>query len=201
MRENCITEILINDDLEQIDEQRCEVLLAQLPEWRREAALRFRHLAGRRECAVAYLSLLELLEKHYGITAPPTFDIGPHGKPSLLEHPSVHFNTSHCRTAVIAAVSDRPIGVDVESRRVVRDALMRYVMNDEEMMLIRQSDDPEMEFLRLWTAKEAVVKLSGNGLQVDIPGILEQARLEGVSIQTFVNKERDYVYSVAQHGS
>lgn len=192
---------LLRDDIASLDEQQTERLLLALPEWRREVALRYKHLAGRRESATAYLLLLEALQQQYGINEAPHFVIGPHGKPSLLEFPHIHFNTSHCHKAVICAVGDTPVGVDIEGRRSIRDSLVDYTMNTGEKERIARAEDPEMEFLKLWTAKEAVVKLSGEGIQDNIRDILTLAKDRNISVHTYINTKKDYVYSLAHHAT
>ncbi len=187
--------IYINDQLNDID---LDAALAQLSDQRREQALRFRHEQGRRESAAAYLLLCQALEKEYGITEKPVFQYGEHGKPTIVGHPDIHFNLSHCRLAAICVVSDRPVGVDVESIREYRDSLARYTMNDEELEQIAHAVNPAQEFTRLWTRKEAVLKLTGHGLQSDMKTVLTHAG--DVHIQTIVHP-RGYVYSVAEHQS
>lgn len=190
---------LLRDDIESLDEQQTDELIKLLPAWRREIALRYKHLAGRRESATAYLLLQKALQLYYGINEAPHFVVGTHGKPTLQEYPHIHFNTSHCRSAIICAVSHTPVGVDIEHRRAIKKTLIQHTMNATERERIEQSEDPEMEFLRLWTAKEAVVKLSGKGLQGNIPDILSLEKLRNIHITTYTNTEKDYVYSLAQH--
>lgn len=185
--------IYINDQLNDID---LDAALAQLSDQRREQALRFRHEQGRRECAAAYLLLCQALEKEYGITEKPVFQYGEHGKPAIVGHPDIHFNLSHCRLATICVVSNRPVGVDVESIREYKDSLARYTMNEEELERIAHAVNPAQEFTRLWTRKEAVLKLTGHGLQGDMKSVLTQTK--DVQIKTVVHP-RGYVYSVAEY--
>ena len=192
-------QILLNDHIDEMSEAQVMQLIHSLPDWRREKALRFKHLAGRRECAVAYRLLQQGLREYYGITEPPHFIIGQHDKPTLQEHPSIHFNLSHCRTAVLCALSSQPIGVDIERRREGKEALVRHTMNEAEQQLIQSSQDPDMMFTRLWTAKEAVVKLTGEGLACNIPDILTDATAQGIIITSTINDEKGYAYSIAEY--
>lgn len=193
--------LYLNDRVESVDAHALQSLLDSLPEWRHEQALRFKHLAGQRECALAYHLLCEALRTQYHILTPPHFTRNEHGKPTLLEHPHLHFNLSHCRVAVLCALHDAPIGVDVERIRPFKETLARYTMNEEEMQQILQSNEPALTFCRLWTAKEAVVKLKGTGLQGSIPSILTDARHEGIRIHTYEEDTKGYAYSVATYDS
>lgn len=185
-----IVMIYLNDDIAGFD---LEAALPLLSDQRREQTLKFKFEQGRKTCAMAYLLLCEGLRCEYGIGEKPVFEYGEHGKPSLVGHPEIHFNLSHCRQAVICAVSDRPVGVDVESVREFHDSLVRYTMNDREVEQIARSSDPRWEFIRLWTMKEAVLKLSGTGISDNIKDVLTGFRH---SIETVENRHRGYVYSV-----
>ncbi len=191
--------IYINDKIEQYDEDDVRRLLCQLPEWRREQALRFRHLTGQCECAVAYLLLYKGLQEEFNISRHPHFIIGPHGKPTLQEHPDIHFNLSHCKKAVLCALSDRPIGADIERFRNFDEGLAHYTMNSKEYAQISLAENPSIRFTELWTAKEAVVKCSGRGLQNNIPDILTRAQREGIVVRTCSFPEKGYAYSIANH--
>lgn len=181
--------LYLNDDIAGFD---FEAALPLLSEQRREQALKFKHEQGRKTCAAAYLLLCEGLRKEYGITEKPVFEYGEHGKPFMIGHPEIHFNISHCREAAVCVISNRPVGVDVESIREYKDSLVRYTMNEAEIALITQSPRPEETFTRLWTMKEAVLKLSGEGLRNDMKTVLTGRE----RIETVVNTERGYVYSV-----
>ena len=88
-----------------------------------------------------------------------------HGAPYLPEYPNLHISLSHCRTAVAAAVHDQAVGIDIESRRKINPSLRERVCTPDEQDAIRNSDDPDMAFLRLWTRKEAVLKCRGTGIK------------------------------------
>ena len=182
--------LYINDRLYDFD---LDEALTLLSDQRREQVLRFKHEAGRRQSAAAYLLLCKALQQEYGITEKPVFDYGEHGKPVIIGHPDIHFNLSHCREAAVCIVSSQPVGVDVESFREYKDSLVRYTMNEHEQQLIAQAARPEVEFTRLWTQKEAVLKLLGTGLRNDMKTVLTGTDV----VRTMVNMERGYAYSVA----
>ena len=181
--------IYLNDDLSHFDWQSA---LPQLSDQRREQALKFRHEQGRRECVAAYMLLRQALLKEYGIQEPPLFTYGEHGKPAIVGHPAVHFNLSHCREAVLCVVGDVPVGVDVESLRKYKEPLAGYTMNEEEQAAILGSECPAAAFTRLWTQKEAVLKLSGTGITNDLKTVLTDFSGQLQTVET----ER-YIYSIA----
>ena len=180
--------LYLNDDIQGFD---FEASLPLLSEQRREQALKFKHEQGRKTCAAAYLLLCEGLRQEYGMTEKPVFEYGEHGKPFIVGHPDIHFNMSHCREAVACMVSDRPVGVDVESIREYKASLVHYTMNAQEISQIEQAERPDVAFIRLWTMKEAKMKLSGHGISNDMKYVLDGSE----RFHTVVNEEKGYVLS------
>lgn len=161
-----------------------ESLVEQLPAWRREQALRYRHEAGRRQCVLAYEALRRGLRERYGIAEDPGFDYNSYGKPSLHRLPHIHFSLSHCREAVGCLLSDSECGLDLEASRPIRESLVQYTMNEAEASLIGSADDPQTAFLRLWTRKEAVLKLRGTGIRGSMKDVLAQAATHDLEVHT-----------------
>ena len=88
------------------------------------------------------------------------------GKPYVEGAPE--FNLSHTCGKTIAAFSLDAIGIDVESgsRRVHAGELAARFFFQEEAAQIMSVDEGErkLTFLRYWVCKEAMVKLSGDGI-------------------------------------
>ena len=181
--------IYINDKLFDFD---LKTALAELSDQRREQALRFKYELGQRTCVAAYLLLCEGLQKEYGITEKPVFEFGEHGKPFIVGHSEIHFNLSHCREAAICMIADRPVGIDIESIRTFKQTLVNYTMNEEEIHQINEAERSDMEFIKLWTRKEAVLKLSGEGISRDMKQVLHNPP---ASLTTVVSADLRYIYS------
>ncbi|MCR5642363.1 MAG: 4'-phosphopantetheinyl transferase superfamily protein [Prevotella sp.] len=170
--------------------------LGQISEQRRQQALRFQYEHGQRTCVLAYLLLKRALKEEFGMEENPLFEYGEHGKPSIVGHPEIFFNLSHCREAVACAVSRRPVGIDVESVGRYREAVARYTMNDKEMALITNAPQPEVMFTRLWTMKEARLKLTGEGINDNMKQVLTEA--DRKSYTTVECLEQGYIYTVCE---
>ena len=84
----------------------------------------------------------------------------------------IHFNLSHSGDFVVCAVSDRPVGIDVEQIRTVREKLAQKVCCPEELEYLRGAPgwhDPVKgqalrRFFRIWASKEAYFKWLGTGI-------------------------------------
>jgi len=193
--------LFINDHIAELSEEQTERLISSLPEWRREQALRYKFLQGRRECAVAYVELLRGLRQQFGIYEKPVFSYNEHGKPYISQHPQVHFSLSHCKEAVGCFLGNLQCGFDVECVRTAKEDLVRHTMNKEEAESIFSSPSPDVAFTRLWTQKEAVLKLKGTGIIDDLHSVLSPANLQGIKLQVVENPSRGYVFSIAERMS
>lgn len=162
-------------------------------------ATRYRHEIDRRLSLAVYMLLCEALRNEYGITEPPLFDFGPHGKPVLRNHPDIHFNLSHCRRAALCVVSDRPVGCDIEDVPAELDLdICRYCSNDVEIADILASDNPPLEFFTRWTRKEAYLKRTGEGLTNHLSEILNTPQAAAASFQTTYAPHIGCVYTICQ---
>lgn len=123
---------------------------------RRDRMHRYRRREDQLRCLAAGLLL-----RHALGAAHACLQYGPNGKPFLPDGP--HFNLSHAGDYVLLGVADEPLGVDVE-HIVPWDSRVaaRVFTPDEQAWLAAQPGDAP--FYRLWTAKESLMKLTGQGL-------------------------------------
>lgn len=94
--------------------------------------------------------------------------IGAYGKPALADA-AFAFNLSHSGAAAVLAIARGvELGVDLETPGRVRPfvALARRYFRPAEAQAVEAAAEADREsvFLRLWTAKEAVLKALGRGL-------------------------------------
>ena len=118
----------------------------------------------------ASLLLEYAVAQHYpSIVHPLSISIAEGGKPYLINEPNVHFSLSHSAGWAVCALSDHPVGVDIERCEPGRrDVAARFFHKDEvrylNSLLPSMRDDA---FYKLWTLKESFVKSTGRGL--DLP--------------------------------
>ena len=104
----------------------------------------------------AVYSLLEYaFKKEYGESLPDIVKTA-NGKPFFPDRPEVHFSLSHAKTHVLCALSDCPVGADIESPRLISERAIQYFCSPNELTLF----DP----LDLWVLKESYIKLIGGTL-------------------------------------
>lgn len=123
--------------------------------------------AGNRRQAQVFLLRVLSAYLHRRVDA-AEIEIGAHGKPALAAG-GFDFNLSHSGgAAAVALTRGVEVGVDLESpgRSRPHAALARRYFCDPEAESIENMPEAlrESAFLRLWTAKEAVLKALGRGL-------------------------------------
>ena len=184
----------IFDDMEQCTAEEVTRLLTLVSDQRREQALRFSHLFGQYCCLKSYEILCELLREWGSDIQLPVFDYNEYGAPSIQGGP--YFSISHCKEGIAVAVDSQPIGIDIESVRPFKEALMHKTMNPAEQAAILSSDDPDWAFTRLWTKKEAVLKMQATGIISDLHEVLSAA--PNTRFTSLDNVNHRYVLTIAQ---
>ena len=164
-------------------------LLGRMPQQQQEIIGQMKNTTSRMDQIVAYVMLCQALKKNkkeifastpiivefnpadltnrYLKTNPPLFHFGEHGKPYLTNYEGVYFNISHCREAVVVGVSGKEVGIDAEGKRSFSESLLKRAYNEEEQASVMKATEPEKEFARLWTRKEAWFKWTGTGILLD----------------------------------
>lgn len=96
------------------------------------------------------------------------------GAPCLPAAPDIHLSVSRTEGWSAFAVSnDSVIGIDIERVRPIgwRQMLPMLCSPPETALLSNQNDGTLLPFYRLWTAKEAIMKATGQGFRLGAPGI------------------------------
>lgn len=206
---------LLFDDMSQCTDAEVERMLPLVSAQRREVALRFKFTFGRFTCLKSYVMLQQLVQEILAETEERwlllqqrlkewngNFVFNEHDKPFMQNAlgeriEGVDFSISHCKNAIAVVLSDRPVGVDVESFRHAEEPLLKRTMNPEEQAEVRNAADPAEAFTCLWTRKEAVLKLRGTGLVDDLHSVLLPNPRLPVTLRTTVNREKQYVWTLA----
>lgn len=134
---------------------RYEEAAALLPKERREKASRLLKYEDRLLSALSGL----MLKKVLGVDRDGMLLYNEHGKP-YLEHGKC-FSISHSGDFAVLAVSEDKIGADIEIPKRVNESVMHRCFTKAETAFVNGS--PE-SFARIWTLKEAAVKLLGKGI-------------------------------------
>ena len=111
------------------------------------------------------------------------YEYGEYGKPLLrrsesvpgdhfnLEKMKIDFNLSHSGEYAVLAISDAPIGIDIEQKHSGGLQIAKRCFCPEEYQDILAGEtqqERDMRFLQYWTMKEAYVKRIGKGMRVPL---------------------------------
>ena len=140
--------------------------LERVPPQRRQKAEAFLRPSDARLCLGAGVLLQAALEQA-GIPAEKqAFSVSEQGKPYLTDG-GVQFSLSHSGDYALCAVSDGPVGCDLQKTGPARMKTARRFFCPSEYELLLAQPEPEMRdlmFCRLWTLKESWLKARGTGI-------------------------------------
>lgn len=144
--------------------------LESLNYFRKKEILKKASINDRKRSLAGDLLVKKYLSKIYGIKKEKIeIKKGEHGKPYVLNIPA-HFNISHSGNYVVVAISDQPIGIDLEIIEDFSAILAKKVFNDDELKYIseigysKKKSVMQQRFYEIWTAKEAYLKYLGCGI-------------------------------------
>ena len=137
--------------------------LTLLPAERREAAQRFRNDSDAARCIGAWLLLRDAFAcEGVNIDGLPLCR-NAYGKPFFEDQ--LEFSISHAGKYAAAAISDGPVGADIEEARCKLSVARRFFSASEaEAAQARSGEAQQLYLQRLWVAKEAFVKALGTGI-------------------------------------
>ena len=132
-----------------LSDEVANALLARLPDALRERLAGQK--GGKRDASLcAYEMLRRAMQDRFGWEALPGVAFGAHGKPYFPSCSDAFFSLSHSRGAVLLAVHDHSIGVDIERLRPV-----------SERMRTRFHASDEAAFWQDWVQRESRCKRRG----------------------------------------
>ncbi len=113
----------------------------------------------------AWELLARAVQRCWGLSPLPETARGERGKPYFPQFPQYQFNLSHSGHYALCALSDAPVGADIQ---VVRPTwsprLVERSCTPEERAWLSARGDRPQDFAALWACKESAGKRSGYGL-------------------------------------
>lgn len=105
----------------------------------------------------------------------------------------LYFNLSHSGRYAVCAVSDYPIGIDLEKKVDKNHTIARRFFHENEVRVLEQINGENIAnrtFLEYWTMKEACVKQVGKGLQIPLDSFWIQTFANGMHVTDLVINEK-----------
>lgn len=136
--------------------------------------------------AVGKIIVSYAISKYYNIPSSDLiFSKTELGKPFLKNHPNIHFNISHSGDMVACIIADYPVGIDIQKIRSYNQKIAERVCNEKEFKKIENSSDKSLEFIKIWTQKEAVIKRDGKSIAGNIKNVLENQNVFSQRINNY----------------
>ena len=184
-------------NITEISESNFQQWFTELSEERKEKCRRLRNQTARK-CCIAAERLVRQCVATFLNQKPENIHIirEDSGKP-YVEGNLCYFSLSHSGETVVCAVSDKPIGVDVERIRPVDQGISKKICTEEEFTVLnRIADQTEQNrfLLQIWTRKEAIFKIEGTLPRKDRE--IDTLNPAGISIQT--QEIENYLISIAE---
>lgn len=172
-----------------------EKLLSHVSAEKRERVLRFRFDIDKKLSLYSEIILRNILcEKLSRENQGLVFLLEEYGKPYLEGNP-VFFNLSHTRSAIAIAVSDMPVGIDVERVDTCPSQVANQFFTFKERAYIFSAPEKQDErFYQIWTKKEAYIKYLGKGISEPLSSfdVFLQTHIPTIKTNTIQN----YVISI-----
>lgn len=131
-----------------------------LTEERQNQVNRFKQLDDKKRCYCAGLLLYDLFgEKAFNIK------VDSFGKP-YLPNENIYFNISHSGNYVVLVSDDNEIGIDIEEIREIPEGVANRCFTTDEINYLN-ANYSEVNFYKIWTAKESILKAIGKGFSVN----------------------------------
>lgn len=151
-------------DIRRMDEAAYQAAHALLPPQRQQRVAAIANEDNRkRTVAAEWLARTELAKRLNMPAEAVLLTVDDDGKP-FVEGDPLYCSISHSGAWAVCAISDKPVGVDLEVIRGTQEKYMQRICTSEELHYIRYGDEGCFaRFFECWTAKEALFKLTGQG--------------------------------------
>lgn len=178
--------------------------LSVLPKEKQIKIQSMKNEKNRFRSVIGYMLATEIINRDYGIEKSQIkFFFDDNGKP-FVQNAEIFVSISHSENLVICAVSDKPIGVDIERIRKVNPGTARKFCTEREKVYVfgkipdendfkTDSEDTLIRLFEIWTKKEAYGKMLGKGILYDM------INTDVSFVETY--RFDDYVISVCESGN
>ena len=124
-----------------------------------------------KQSIIGELLLRDLLDKYYNIDYNELeFEFNKNNKPFIVNK-NIFYNISHSSNYVIAVVSDKEIGIDIEKIRETNIKSINYFASSKEKeYILLEHNNLFKRLFEIYTLKEAYVKMIGKSI-LDIKNV------------------------------
>lgn len=142
-------------DINCFTDSEIQAALSQMPLEQKEYITNKKCELSRKQSIVARILVKKLL-LNFGICDGYNISFDTNGKPCYSNSSDVYLSVSHSKEVVAAAVSNKPVGIDIQVYKKINDKLVDKVCSNEECRFVKSEGDKF--FFKIWTVKEAYSK-------------------------------------------
>lgn len=181
-----------------------EVFLQKVSEEKCQKIRRYKKEIDGRRTLLGEILIKVMLSKHLNKPVEEiVFKQNEYGKP-YLENENLYFNISHSGEWVVGAISNQPVGIDVEEIKSAHlDIAQRFFTNKEYVSLEKMTDKKVRDamFYRLWSGKESYIKMIGKGLNIPLKAFeLEYMQETMQLVQSYEGQNAEFItYELANY--
>lgn len=186
-------------DIKNLNEAQFELALEKMSIERQQKCLRYKFVDDRRRMAFGEELLRKLISEEYGVDESDILITNlPSGKPvAEVKGNEVFVSLTHSGNFVACALSNTPVGIDLEVKRDFNPRVLK-ALRDAEREFVAKSKDEAIAFLKIWTAKEAYLKMTGEGLagfsKAEVLPLVKNGKWDGLILKS--NQTEDYTLTI-----
>ncbi|MBQ7386362.1 MAG: 4'-phosphopantetheinyl transferase superfamily protein [Ruminococcus sp.] len=186
-------------DIKNLNEAQFELALKKMSIERQQKCLRYKFVDDRRRMAFGEELLRKLISEEYGVDESDILITNlPSGKPvAEVKGNEVFVSLTHSGNFVACALSNTPVGIDLEVKRDFNPRVLKALC-DAEREFVAKSKDEAIAFLKIWTAKEAYLKMTGEGLagfsKAEVLPLVKNGKWDGLILKS--NQTEDYTLTI-----
>lgn len=127
---------------------------------------KYQHVKKNKQSACGYMLASYALQFKYGYN---NYKIKQkeNGKPYIEGFTDIYISISHSDKYIVVALDNKSCSIDIEKIRVVKDMVIKRVLSEKEYEWLYNFNEKEKKyynFIRLWTMKEAFIKINGDSI-------------------------------------
>lgn len=164
----------IND----LQDAEYDAFFALLDSKKRARISRYKNINDRKSSVCAEMLAKRAIAEKFSVSP---YDVKISAKESgqpFCENFDICLSLSHSGDYAVCAVSDAPVGIDVQKIVPYNPKTAKKVCSQAELDAIEKSADKAAEFIKLWTKKEAVLKMQGTGVVGSMKDCLDGQKTE-----------------------
>lgn len=172
---------------EEIENDVFEGIFSCIPPEKQNRIKRFRRFEDAHRAVIAEALIRSIIISVLGFkNEDMEFKTNEYGKSYLTGADNFHYNLSHSGEYVVCAISNKPVGIDIERIKDIKyDIAERFFSKEEVQSLLLVDEKLRLErFFDLWTLKESYIKADGRGLSIPLDSFSFQINEDEICLKT-----------------